>query len=109
MHILAVVQRYGAGITGGAEQSCAELSERLVRRGHSVEILTTDAITYGDWQPGLPTGSSRSSGVDIVRLPVRTRMVRRFCKDTSNAATSIMSPKSSLIGARTAQTPPSSM
>ena len=76
MRVLAVIQRYGRGFIGGAERSCAELSERLVGRGHTVEVLTSHASTYGDWQVGFATGLSVENGVTVHRLPVETRMDR---------------------------------
>ena len=78
MRVLAVVQRYGDDIGGGAERSCAELAERLMTRGHAVEVLTTDARTYGDWQTGFPSGRSVENGVVVHRLPVTTRMNREM-------------------------------
>ena len=74
MRILSVVQRYGNDVGGGAERSCAELAERLMMRGHAVEVLTTDAVTYGDWQPGFSSGRSVENDVVVHRLPVTTRM-----------------------------------
>ena len=76
MRVLSVVQRYGDDIGGGAERSCAELAERLMKRGHVVEVLTTDARTYGDWKPGFSSGRSVENGVVVHRLPVTTRMNR---------------------------------
>ena len=78
MRVLSVVQRYGNDIGGGAERSCADLAERLMTRGHVVEVLTTDARTYGDWKPGFSSGRSVENGVVVHRLPVTTRMNREM-------------------------------
>jgi glycosyltransferase involved in cell wall biosynthesis len=76
MRVLMVIQRYGGGVIGGAERSAAELSTRLVHRGHDVEVLTSNAGTYGDWAPGFPVGSTVEDGVAVHRLPVETRLDR---------------------------------
>ena len=39
MRILYVVMRYGEEIAGGAEQHCRDFAERIVQRGHDVEVL----------------------------------------------------------------------
>ena len=76
MRVLMVIQRYGPSFIGGAERSCAELSERLVRRGHTVEVLTSNAVTYGDWQVGSVAGTLVEDGIAVHRLSVETRMDR---------------------------------
>ena len=76
MRVLMVIQRYGRSFIGGAERSCAELSERLVRRGHTVEVLTSNAVAYGDWQVGSVAGTLVEDGIAVHRLSVETRMDR---------------------------------
>jgi glycosyltransferase involved in cell wall biosynthesis len=71
VRILYVVQRYGALVAGGAEQLTRELAERLVERGHTVEVVTTCATSYVDWANVLPPGQSLERGVVVHRIPVR--------------------------------------
>ena len=74
MRLLYVVQRYGESIAGGAEQHCREFAERLVARGHQVEIATTCAESYVDWANVFDAGSTSVNGVTVHRFPVeRTR------------------------------------
>ena len=71
MRILFVVQRYGVHVAGGAEQHCRQFATRLVDRGHTVEVLTSRAISYLDWSNHYPPGSERLDGVVVHRLGVR--------------------------------------
>jgi glycosyltransferase involved in cell wall biosynthesis len=71
MRILYVVQRYGEDIAGGAEQHTRSFAERLVARGHHVEVLTTTARSYVDWANELEPGFSWCNGVGVRRVPVR--------------------------------------
>jgi glycosyltransferase involved in cell wall biosynthesis len=70
MRILYVVQRYGERVAGGAEQHARELAQRLVSRGHTVEVLTTCATSYVDWANVLEPGQSIEHGVVVHREPV---------------------------------------
>lgn len=74
MKILHVIQRYWP-YTGGSERHLQEISERLVRRGHQVTVLTTDAFDLElFWNPRkerLPIRVERHNGVEIRRFPVR--------------------------------------
>lgn len=69
MRIAVVVQRYGAGILGGAETYAAVLAG-LLSRTHDVEVLTTTAREYVTWRNELPPGESVESGVRVRRFPV---------------------------------------
>ena len=71
MRILYVVQRYGEEIAGGAEQHTRAFAERMVGRGHRVEVLTTTAASYVDWAGAFPPGFSRCNEVGVRRVPVR--------------------------------------
>jgi glycosyltransferase involved in cell wall biosynthesis len=71
MRVLYVVQRYGEDIAGGAEQHTRSFAERLVQRGHDVEVLTTTATSYVDWASELPAGFAWCNGVGVRRVPVR--------------------------------------
>ena len=69
MRILAVVQRYGRDIGGGAEQLAHHTATRLAERGHHVEVVTSCAISYLDWATYFPPGTSDVDGVTVHRLP----------------------------------------
>ncbi|MBY0279176.1 glycosyltransferase family 4 protein [Candidatus Binatia bacterium] len=69
MKIAVVVQRYGAGILGGAETYAAVLAG-ILSRFHDVEVLTTTAREYVTWRNELPAGTSEESGVRVRRFPV---------------------------------------
>jgi glycosyltransferase involved in cell wall biosynthesis len=70
MHILYVVQRYGEEIAGGSEQHTRAFAERMVTRGHRVEVLTTTAASYVDWANEFPPGFSRCNEVGVRRVQV---------------------------------------
>jgi glycosyltransferase involved in cell wall biosynthesis len=70
MKILYVVQRYGDAIAGGAEQHCREIAERMAARGHDVEVATTCAHSYTDWENAYEPGVSTLNGVVVNRFPV---------------------------------------
>jgi glycosyltransferase involved in cell wall biosynthesis len=70
MRLLYVVQRYGEAVAGGSEQHCREFAERLVGRGHHVEVLTTTALSYADWANHYEPGSETLHGVRVHRVPV---------------------------------------
>ncbi len=74
MHILHIVQLYYP-VASGAARYFAEVGERLVREGHRVTVLATDAydLEYF-WNPSrrrIATREESHNGVQIVRLPVR--------------------------------------
>lgn len=69
MRILYVVMRYGEEIAGGAEQHCRDFAERLVQRGHDVEVATTCATSYVDWANVFEPGRSVERGVVVHRFP----------------------------------------
>ena len=70
MRVCYVVQRYGLMIAGGAEQHCREMAERLVQRGHEVEVATTCAASYIDWANEFEPGTTIEHGVAVHRFPV---------------------------------------
>lgn len=72
MRILYCIQRYGVDIIGGAEQHCRQLAERLVERGHDVEIVTSCATNYSDWSNDYTPGTEIINGVTVHRIPVAT-------------------------------------
>jgi len=69
--ILYSVQRYGDDIVGGSESACRNFAERLVERGHDVEVLTSCARSYVDWKNAYDPGTELINGVTVHRLPVR--------------------------------------
>lgn len=70
MRLLYVVQRYGDEVFGGAEAFCRQVSQRMVARGHHVEVVTSPALSYVDWAPHYPVGTEVEGGVQVHRLPV---------------------------------------
>ncbi len=74
MRILHVIQRYWP-YTGGSERHFQEISERLVRRGHDVRVLTTDArdleLFWNPTKERVPLRRESHKGVEIWRVPVR--------------------------------------
>jgi len=74
VHVLHVIQRYSPFV-GGSEQYFGEIGEQLVREGHRVTVLTTDAWDLDHfWQSGrrtIPDRESEVDGVRVLRFPVR--------------------------------------
>jgi glycosyltransferase involved in cell wall biosynthesis len=62
-----VVQRYGPGITGGAEALAAQLVARL-RPHWDIQVLTSCATDHLTWANELPAGESRVDGVSVLRF-----------------------------------------
>lgn len=69
MKLAVVVQRYGAGILGGAETYAATLAG-LLSRFHDVEVLTTTARDYVAWRNEMSAGPCEENGVRVRRFPV---------------------------------------
>ena len=70
MKILYSVQRYGEQIVGGSETACRLFAEKLVQRGHEVDVLTSCARSYEDWADHFSPGAEVINGVRVIRLPV---------------------------------------
>jgi glycosyltransferase involved in cell wall biosynthesis len=70
MRLAFVVPRYGPEIVGGAETLCRGYAERLMSRGHEVEVFTTCARDHFTWANVIPTGDSVVNGVRVRRYPV---------------------------------------
>lgn len=74
MRVLHISQRYSPA-RGGAEEHLAQISRRLVRAGHSVTVLTTDAFDINlFWDPSARRILAREDeidGVRVIRFPVR--------------------------------------
>jgi len=75
----AVVQRYGAGVVGGAETLARDVCERLNASGCDVTVFTTTAREYITWENEFSPGESILRGVRILRFPVaRQRNIEAF-------------------------------
>ena len=68
MRLLYVVPRYGERAAGGAEGACRSFATRMAARGHTVEVVTSCAISYLDWANVLPRGADDDGGVTVHRL-----------------------------------------
>jgi glycosyltransferase involved in cell wall biosynthesis len=78
--LAVVVQRYGAGINGGAELHARYIAEHLARHAE-VEVLTTCATDYLTWRNELPPGRDRVNGIAVHRFPVtHPRDVKAFAR-----------------------------
>jgi glycosyltransferase involved in cell wall biosynthesis len=82
MKICHIVHRYNP-VFGGAERYMQELSESFVARGHSVDLLTTNAkdISYF-WNPRRLKANAPEQeeirGVNVHRLPIRHLPAHRY-------------------------------
>ena len=65
-----MVHRYGPDIVGGAEAACRLFAEKLVQRGHAVDVLTSCAESFVTWENVFAPGTSEENGVVVHRLPV---------------------------------------
>lgn len=74
MHVLHLVQLYRP-VPSGASRYFVETGERLVREGHRVTVLTTDAFDLEHlWAAGRRTIAEREDehqGVRVLRFPVK--------------------------------------
>ncbi|KJR41561.1 hexosyltransferase, partial [Candidatus Magnetoovum chiemensis] len=71
-----VIPWFGKELKGGAEQQVYQLSRRLAKRGHKVEILTTCCRSFlGDWSVNhLKAGTIiEDDGLTVRRFPVDRR------------------------------------
>ena len=79
MRTLFVVQRYGEHIAGGSEQCCRLFAEQMAARGHDVDVATSCAKNYTDWENEFPAGTERINDVLVHRHPVdRPRLGEGF-------------------------------
>lgn len=74
MHLLHIVQIYWP-VPSGAARYFVEIGERLVREGHRVTVLSSDAFDLEHfWAPGKraePLEERSHGGVRVLRFPVR--------------------------------------
>lgn len=66
--LAVVVQRYGIEVNGGAEYHARVLAEKLAKK-YSVEILTTTAIDYKNWENHYPEGIEFINNIRVFRFP----------------------------------------
>ena len=80
MKLAFVVQRYGLEIAGGAEYHCRLIAE-LLRDHAEVQIFTTCALDYVEWNNHYPEGDTVLNGVRVKRFAVgRQREILHFAK-----------------------------
>ncbi len=88
MRILYVVPRYGPQAAGGAEGACRSFATRMAARGHTVEVVTSRAVSYQDWANVLDGGAAVEDGVLVHRLSaVEPRDLERFSAVSMRALT----------------------
>ena len=63
-----VVQRYGPGVTGGAEAHAAQVVARMLPHWE-LRVLTSCATDHLTWANSLPPGESMVDGVPVLRFP----------------------------------------
>ncbi len=63
-----VVQRYGPGVTGGAESLAAQVVARMAPHW-DIRVLTSCATDHLTWANALPPGESTVDGVPVLRFP----------------------------------------
>jgi glycosyltransferase involved in cell wall biosynthesis len=76
MRILHVSHQYAPAI-GGSERYITDLSEALVRRGHRVDLFTSQSVDYRHWQNVLPA-RERIHGVNVRRFRSLVRGERTY-------------------------------
>ncbi len=70
LEVAFVVQRYGAEVTGGAEQHCRSIARRLAEH-YEITVLTTCALDHLTWENHFPPGTSSLEGVQVLRFAVK--------------------------------------
>jgi len=63
-----IVQRFGTGITGGAEAHAAQVVARMLPHW-DMRVLTSCATDHLTWANTLPAGESRVDGLAVLRFP----------------------------------------
>lgn len=71
LNLAFVVQRYGSGVTGTAENLARDLAERAHTLGMDVTVFTTTAQNDQNWENHFPSGESILRGVRILRYPIQ--------------------------------------
>jgi glycosyltransferase involved in cell wall biosynthesis len=85
--IVHICPRYSPA-RGGVELFFEKISEELARRGHSVQVWTTDAPTVRAFtshsDPRLPAGPESIDGVLVRRFPVRYFPAQRYLRTAAH-------------------------
>jgi glycosyltransferase involved in cell wall biosynthesis len=69
MRIAFVIQRFGDGITGGAESLAKQLADELIARmGWEIDVYTSRAQSYQTWANAFPAGESRQGKLRVLRF-----------------------------------------
>ncbi len=73
--VAVVIPWFGENLKGGAEQLAWQVSNRLAKRGHAVEVLTTCCASFlDDWSTNhLPPGVEKLDGLLVRRFKVDKR------------------------------------
>jgi glycosyltransferase involved in cell wall biosynthesis len=73
--VAVVIPWFGEDLKGGAEQLAWQVSNRLAKRGHAVEVLTTCCASFfEDWSTNhLPAGVEEMNGLVVRRFKVDPR------------------------------------
>lgn len=82
-----VIPWFGENLKGGAEQLAWQVSNRLAKRGHAIEVLTTCCASFlEDWSTNhLPAGARKSGGLLVRRFKVDKRNGDLFNHANSHA------------------------
>lgn len=76
--IALVNQRYGLEVNGGSELHCRQLAEKLSEI-YEVEVITTCALNYTDWENYYPEGTEIINGITVRRFKTeKKRDMDRF-------------------------------
>jgi glycosyltransferase involved in cell wall biosynthesis len=76
MKLGVVVQRFGAGMTGGAEYHARRVAENLAADGHDVTVLTSTSRNARTWDNHYPAGAQQCGRLRVLRFAVRSAIER---------------------------------
>lgn len=69
MRIAFVIQRFGDGITGGAESLAKQLADELIKRmDYKIDVYTSRAKSYQTWANEFPKGETTHGQLRIFRF-----------------------------------------
>lgn len=85
--VAVVIPWFGKDLKGGAEQLAWQVSNRLAKRGHATEVLTTCCASFlEDWSTNhLPPGVEKLDGLVVRRFKVDKRNGGLFHQANSHA------------------------
>jgi len=78
--IALINQRYGLEINGGSEYYTRLIAEQLAKK-HEVEVLTTCALKYDDWENYYQSGIHNVNGIVVRRFPTTQNRLPGHPKD----------------------------